>query len=217
MDFASPVTMLITPAGMPAISRERPRPNRNTGQLGGLQTTVQPAASAAPILRESMEEGKFHGVMAATTPTGSLVTRCAGPARARGWSRHRGAAPPRRTSAHKPPRRRSRPWLPPRLALFGGEDTAQLFLVREKQVRELVEQRRALGGRLGPPGGEGGGGGFDGARVSAPPASERCRSVRHWRIGNGIVLPASASIQAPPTSIFSRISANSGASPGMGV
>jgi YVTN family beta-propeller protein len=30
---------------------------------------------AAPIFRASMRDGKFHGVMAATTPTGSRVTR----------------------------------------------------------------------------------------------------------------------------------------------
>ena len=38
-------------------------------------TIVQPAASAGPSFRAIMEEGKFQGVMAATTPTGSLVTR----------------------------------------------------------------------------------------------------------------------------------------------
>jgi hypothetical protein len=36
---------------------------------------VQPAAIAGPILRDSIEDGKFHGVMAAITPTGSLVMR----------------------------------------------------------------------------------------------------------------------------------------------
>jgi hypothetical protein len=36
---------------------------------------VQPAASAGAALRVIMASGKFHGVMAATTPTGSRVTR----------------------------------------------------------------------------------------------------------------------------------------------
>ena len=40
-----------------------------------MTTVVHPAAIAGPILRDSMEDGKFHGVIAATTPTGSRVTR----------------------------------------------------------------------------------------------------------------------------------------------
>ena len=39
------------------------------------KATVQPAAKAGAILRASIEDGKFHGAMAATTPVGSLVTR----------------------------------------------------------------------------------------------------------------------------------------------
>jgi hypothetical protein len=35
---------------------------------------VQPAASAAPTLRAIIALGKFHGVIAATTPTGSRST-----------------------------------------------------------------------------------------------------------------------------------------------
>ena len=34
----------------------------------------QPAASAAAILRAGVSIGKFHGVNAATTPTGSVTT-----------------------------------------------------------------------------------------------------------------------------------------------
>ena len=36
---------------------------------------VQPAASAAPALRVIMALGKFHGVIAAHTPTGCLITK----------------------------------------------------------------------------------------------------------------------------------------------
>ena len=36
----------------------------------GLSTTVQPAARAGAIFRVTIVAGKFHGVMAATTPTG---------------------------------------------------------------------------------------------------------------------------------------------------
>ena len=38
--------------------------------VAGLHTKVQPEASAGPALRVIMAEGKFHGVIAATTPTG---------------------------------------------------------------------------------------------------------------------------------------------------
>jgi hypothetical protein len=37
----------------------------------GLSTTVQPAASAGATFHSAMASGKFHGTMAATTPTGS--------------------------------------------------------------------------------------------------------------------------------------------------
>src|SRR5699024_12320324 len=42
--------------------------------LAGFMTKVQPAASAGPIFRVSIAAGKFHGVIAATTPTGFLHT-----------------------------------------------------------------------------------------------------------------------------------------------
>ena len=38
-------------------------------------TPVQPAARAGAILRESIENGKFQGEIAPTTPTGSRITR----------------------------------------------------------------------------------------------------------------------------------------------
>ena len=47
----------------------------------GLKTTPLPAASAGPSLREGMFSGKFHGVIAATTPTGArrVITRLPSP------------------------------------------------------------------------------------------------------------------------------------------
>ena len=39
----------------------------------GLITIVQPAASAGPSLYATSSSGKFHGVIAATTPTGSRL------------------------------------------------------------------------------------------------------------------------------------------------
>ena len=41
----------------------------------GLLTTAQPTASAGAIFRASIEFGKFHGVIVATTPTGCFITR----------------------------------------------------------------------------------------------------------------------------------------------
>ena len=40
----------------------------------GFSTTVHPAASAAPILRATIDEGNIHDVIAAHTPTGCLIT-----------------------------------------------------------------------------------------------------------------------------------------------
>jgi hypothetical protein len=41
---------------------------------GPLRMIEQPAANAAEILRTAWLTGKFHGVNAATGPTGSLIT-----------------------------------------------------------------------------------------------------------------------------------------------
>jgi hypothetical protein len=43
-------------------------------EVAGLTTIEQPAASAGPALRVIIAEGKFHGVIAAQTPIGSLST-----------------------------------------------------------------------------------------------------------------------------------------------
>ena len=66
---------LKTPGGMPARSASSARARAESGvSRGGLDTIVQPAASAGPALRVIMALGKFHGVMAATTPTGWRIT-----------------------------------------------------------------------------------------------------------------------------------------------
>ncbi|CAH0326199.1 hypothetical protein SRABI106_04585 [Rahnella aquatilis] len=72
----SPATPLITPSGTPASCASCNKANADSGVLlAGLIRPVQPAASAGPSLRVSIASGKFHGVMAATTPTGSRVAR----------------------------------------------------------------------------------------------------------------------------------------------
>ncbi|MNT66335.1 hypothetical protein D3C72_2043960 [compost metagenome] len=69
------VTILSTPAGNPACWASHTSASAVSGvSSAGLATTVQPAASAGAILRAIIASGKFHGVMAATTPTGSLIT-----------------------------------------------------------------------------------------------------------------------------------------------
>jgi hypothetical protein len=42
--------------------------------VAGLRTTVQPAASAGPILRVAIAAGKFHGVTRTATPIGCRST-----------------------------------------------------------------------------------------------------------------------------------------------
>ena len=72
---ASPVTMLSTPGGRPASSPRRMTASALSGVCSaGLSTIVQPAPSAGAALRVGMAAGKFHGVMPAVTPTGSLAT-----------------------------------------------------------------------------------------------------------------------------------------------
>src|SRR5690606_30061610 len=68
----SPVTTLNTPGGTPACSASTASASAEYGvSLAGFTTTVHPAARAGAHLRVIMAEGKFHGVMAAHTPTGS--------------------------------------------------------------------------------------------------------------------------------------------------
>src|SRR5205823_3505255 len=66
-------TMLTQPGGIPASSASFATANADSGvSSAGFATTVQPAASAGAIFRVSIVIGKFHGVIAATTPTGSF-------------------------------------------------------------------------------------------------------------------------------------------------
>lgn len=70
------VTTLNTPAGSPARSARAASASAVSGVASaGLTMTGQPAASAGAHLRVIIASGKFHGVIAATTPTGSRNTR----------------------------------------------------------------------------------------------------------------------------------------------
>ena len=70
------VTTLKTPAGMSVCSATMRASSQATHGVSGagLRTTVQPAASAGPILARLIWFGTFHGVIAATTPIGSRST-----------------------------------------------------------------------------------------------------------------------------------------------
>ncbi len=82
MACAGPVTTFSTPAGSPARSASTASASAENGVCGaGLTTMEQPAASAAPALRAIIAAGKFHGVIAAQTPTGCLTTKI----RLSGW------------------------------------------------------------------------------------------------------------------------------------
>src|SRR5262249_24589728 len=70
------VTTLKTPFGIPARCASSASARQQSGVSdGGLIRKVQPEASAGAAFRVIMATGKFHGVTAATTPTGSLKTR----------------------------------------------------------------------------------------------------------------------------------------------
>src|SRR5262245_35617353 len=67
-----PGTTLNTPSGKPAAATTSANFSAVSGvRLAGLWTTAQPVASAGPYFHIESNSGKFHGVIAPTTPTGS--------------------------------------------------------------------------------------------------------------------------------------------------
>src|SRR5579864_1182226 len=70
----TPYTRLMTPAGTPASANALINSAGEAGVSSGALTMIeQPAASAALIFFTTWLIGKFHGVNAATGPTGSLI------------------------------------------------------------------------------------------------------------------------------------------------
>ncbi|MEY9716568.1 hypothetical protein ABIF03_008710 [Bradyrhizobium elkanii] len=64
--------MLSTPFGNPASSASSPILSADSEvSSAGFITTVQPQARAGASFHMPIISGKFHGTMAATTPTGS--------------------------------------------------------------------------------------------------------------------------------------------------
>ena len=69
----SPVTIFTTPFGIPDFSIKWPKYNAVKGvSSAGLSTTVHPAARAGASFRIAKIKGEFHGIIAPTTPMGSL-------------------------------------------------------------------------------------------------------------------------------------------------
>ncbi len=63
--------MFTTPLGIPASSSSSTKRCPSAGvSVAGLNTTVFPATSAGAIFQEGIAIGKFHGVIAPTTPIG---------------------------------------------------------------------------------------------------------------------------------------------------
>ena len=58
------------PPTSPFINGDFARARAGGDGLAGLRTTVLPAASAGASFQQAIGNGKFHGTMAATTPSG---------------------------------------------------------------------------------------------------------------------------------------------------
>ena len=68
----SPVTMLTTPAGTPAMTQiSAKRIAVNGVNSAGLRMTVLPSAIAGAIFQASINSGKFQGMICPQTPTGT--------------------------------------------------------------------------------------------------------------------------------------------------
>ena len=64
--------MFTTPSGNPASVISSPNRSAVSGVCSaGFKITVHPVASAGPSFHAAISSGKFHGIICATTPTGS--------------------------------------------------------------------------------------------------------------------------------------------------
>ena len=101
------VSTLSAPGGNPASSAIFAIPSAVSGVAeAGLRTTVQPAARAGAILRVTIVAGKFHGVTAATGPTGWRNTQYRFP----GWGEGIHSPVIRRASSANQPKYPSENW-----------------------------------------------------------------------------------------------------------
>ena len=171
MSRALPVMTLNTPGGMPARSAELGQSEGRERRLAwrACTTKVQPAASAGPALRVIMAFGKFHGVMAATTPTGCLMTTMRGVGQ---WRGNGLAIDALGLLGEELDEGRAIGDLAAGfgqgLALLGGHDLGQVLLVVDHQVEPFAQDRGALLGGLGGPARAGLFGGVDGLAGLVP-------------------------------------------------
>jgi hypothetical protein len=76
-DFAGTPKTIEHAGRQPASAKQRTSSTQEPGVSSeALMMSEQPAARAPPILRAGVSVGKFHGVKAATMPTGSCTTIC---------------------------------------------------------------------------------------------------------------------------------------------
>jgi hypothetical protein len=72
--WSPPLTTLITPGGTTSRSSSTALSVESGVNGDGLRTRVLPATRAGAIFQKPSRTGKFHGVMAATTPIGRRTT-----------------------------------------------------------------------------------------------------------------------------------------------
>ena len=74
INLGLPLIILKTPLGNPAFIASSPNFKAVSGvNSDGLRITEQPAAIAAETFLVTMANGKFHGVIATTTPIGCFI------------------------------------------------------------------------------------------------------------------------------------------------
>ena len=163
---------------------------------------MQPAASAGATLRVIIAAGKFHGVIAATTPTGWRSTRM----RLSAWWPRDHVAVDALGLFREPLDERRRVGdlalrLGERLALLGGHEHREVGRVQQDQVVPAAQQDRPLLGGLRGPGREGRVRGGDGVlRLRGAERGHRAELAAGRRdCCTGSVAPPAASSQAPFT------------------
>ncbi|MNC50758.1 hypothetical protein D3C75_1000210 [compost metagenome] len=67
----APLTTLITPGGRMSWISSISTSTDSGVSLAGFSTMQLPAASAGAIFQQAISSGKFHGMICATTPSGS--------------------------------------------------------------------------------------------------------------------------------------------------
>src|SRR5262249_19878172 len=145
---------LTAPAGTPASSRIGISASMVSGvSEAGLSTTVQPAASAGPILRVAMAAGEFHGGTSTGTPAGVCCATMRGPAG--------GRRVPRVPAEELGGRGDLAARIGQRLAVLDGDELGEPLGVAHDQLEGFAQDFRALARLPAGPALEGGARGVD--------------------------------------------------------